>query len=206
MPDKKLADYRQRLATRRKQYHFVVGRIHRLKAAIAKRQKALKAAKGTPGERAVAFLLHRAGWHESPAGSNDAPFLAHWRTKLKMGWMLGSPWCGFACMAAWLYGAGKHLPADTVSTVAILSRARRGDGFTAVPASKAKPGDLVVFNFPGGAPAEHVGLARGPAKGGVIPTVEGNTSPGSGGSQANGGGIYVRTRPVGLIAVVARPK
>jgi hypothetical protein len=162
---------------------------------------------GSGGAKAVAFMVKRAGSTESPAGSNDSAFLRHWRDALGMAWMRGQPWCGFAVLAAYHYGAHKALPQGVVFTPNIVAWAHAGDHFQAVPSSQAKAGDLVVFNFPGGHPvADHVGLARGPARGGVIPTVEGNTSSGNGGSQSNGGGIFIRSRPVGLIAVVARPK
>lgn len=176
------------------------------KALLAKRKAKKNAAKGGHGAAAVHFLVKRAGWVEHPSGSNDSSFLKHWRNALGMGWMRGQPWCGFACIAAYHY-TGKSIPKDSVYTPNIVSRARSGNGFRAVRASQARPGDLVVINFPGGSGiADHVGLARGPARGGMIPTVEGNTSSGNGGSQANGGGVFIRSRPVGLIAVVARPK
>lgn len=190
-------DYRSRV----KRFRALRTAIHKTRAKIRLRDKQIRAARGG-GQTALATALQCVGRTER---NNRAPWLDRWARTYVGAWMVGQPWCGLFCIVCWAK-AGKRLPKDTVSTVAILNRARRGNGFTAVPASKAKPGDLVVFNFPGGAPAEHVGLARGPAKGGMIPTVEGNTSPGSGGSQSNGGGIYLRSRPVGAIAVVARPK
>lgn len=154
-----------------------------------------------PGARAVAALE---GWVGRTENNNRAGWLDAWARKYVGEWMVGQSWCGLACIVAWSQ-AGVALPKDTVSTVAILNRARRHDKFRPVSPENAQPGDLVVFNFAGGAPAEHVGLARGPMRNGMIPTVEGNTSPGTGGSQNNGGGIYKRSRPIGLVAVVARP-
>lgn len=150
-------------------------------------------------------------WAASQVGrtenNNRAPWLDAWARHYVGSWMVGQPWCGLFCIAAWDHGAKKRLPQGTVYTPNIVSWARNGTYFKLVHSSQAKPGDLVVFNFPGGSGvADHVGLARGPARGGVIPTIEGNTSPGSGGSQANGGGVYKRSRPVGTIAAVARPK
>lgn len=175
--------------------------VRNAESALAQIDRQLEA-QSNPGQKAVAYLMSVVGRTEH---NNRASWLDAWARKYVGSWMLGQPWCGLACIVAYSQ-AGKSLPKDTVSTVAILNRARAGNFYQAVSPGNARPGDLVVFNFPGGAPAEHVGLARGPAKNGVIPTVEGNTSPGSGGSQDNGGGIYARTRPVGLIAVVARPK
>lgn len=207
MPDAKLADLERRERQRVREFRYARKRIHALRAAIASRKRHLaKAAdKGDAGAKAVRFLLKRAGWTEHPPGSNDSAFLAHWRRALGMAWMKSQPWCGFACMAAYFYGANKRLPADTPSTVAIANRARRGDGYTAVSVNSIRIGDLLVYNFGHGGPV-HVGLAMGPASGGRVKAVEGNTSPGNSGSQANGGGIFIRTRSVGFIHTVARPK
>jgi cell wall-associated NlpC family hydrolase len=65
-------------------------------------------------------------------------------------------------------------------------------------------GDFVFFKFPqAGAPGDlcdHVGVYVGDGK-----TVEGNTSGGTTGSQANGGGVFIRTRPTYQVAAVVRP-
>lgn len=62
-----------------------------------------------------------------------------------------------------------------------------------------KPGDIVVWTRPGGG---HVGFvkqaARSPTPGQspLLYTIEANTSSGSSGSQANGDGVYERTRKI----------
>jgi cell wall-associated NlpC family hydrolase len=181
--------------------------IDKLTGWIARRRQKL-AAQGAGG-KAVAYALKFEGRTESPAGSNDAPFLADWRRALgaTLAWMKGQPWCGFGCLAAWFLGAGLRLPDGCVYTPNIVAWANRGEHFTRVRPEDARPGDWVVFNFVGGSSvADHVGLALGPARGGMIPTIEPNTSPSNSGSQANGGGMFRRSRPVGLIACVARPK
>ncbi len=184
----------------------VDGRIRDLNAGI---KKTLAELRKTKGDKAADYLLGYVGQTESPAGSNDAPFLRKWEDGLphnRLDWMIpGQPWCGFAVLAAWYYGAGKLLPDNTVYTPAIVARANSGDGFTRIDPYAAKRGDLVVFDFDGGG-ADHVGLALGPAKSGSIPTVEGNTSAGDGGSQSNGGGVFQRLRPLNIVVCVARPK
>jgi hypothetical protein len=211
MPDTLLSRWRgirnrrrKRAAVHRKALARLNASVAKLNLTIRRRQDRLA---GGPGEKAARYLLGYAGRTEQPAGSNDAPFLAAWRKGLpSLSWMRGQPWCGFACRAAYHYAAGKELPDGVVYTPNIVQWARTGQGFTAVPATAARAGDLVVFNFPGGSSvADHVGLALGPAVGGLIPTVEGNTSSSDAGSQSNGGGVFKRSRPVGLIAVVARP-
>ncbi len=65
----------------------------------------------------------------------------------------------------------------------------RGPDFAAVA------GDLVLFRFVRSDPApHHVGIVRAVTSSGDIKTVEGNTSPGSGESQGDGGGVYCRLR------------
>lgn len=211
--DAKVQRLKARRARQRKKRRGLLARAATLKVKIGKltgriRRRRKKLAKQGAGGKAAAYLLGYVGRTESPAGSNDAPFLGAWRRELpSLAWMKGQPWCGFACIAAWQFGAGKRLQDGVVYTPNIVAWARRGEFFTAVSPGNARAGDLVVFNFAGGSPvADHVALALGPARNGVIPTVEGNTSPSTSGSQANGGGVFKRSRPVGLIAVVARPK
>jgi hypothetical protein len=176
--------------------------IARARAQIAKRRKLIRQGSGDPGVKAVRYALRFAGKTESPPGSNDAPFLAAWRAKFPtLAWMKGQPWCGLFCIAAWELGAGKRLPDGTVYTPNIDGGGAYG---TEVSASNARPGDMVVFHF-GSGDAKHVGLARGPAKGGVIPTIEGNTAFDNSGSQSNGGAVAIRNRSLGLVLKVVRP-
>lgn len=70
----------------------------------------------------------------------------------------------------------------------------------------AQPGDLVMFDWQGDGVADHIGIVEeNHADEGWMQTIEGNTSPGSGGSQGNGGGVYRRARNYGSIIGVARP-
>lgn len=212
MPDPVNAGRRQRRSRAHKRIGAHRKAIAKLTAYIAKLNRAIRKRDdrlaGGSGAKAAHWLLSRIGKTESPPGSNDAPFLAQWRKDIpSLSWMRGQPWCGFACRAAYHYAAHKELPDGVVYTPNIVAWAKAGtNGFTAVPPTAAKVGDLVVFDWNPGTGADHVALALGPAVGGMIPTVEGNTSPSNAGSQGNGGGIFKRSRPVGLIAVVARPK
>lgn len=195
---------------RRKRAGVLRKRLAKLNASLAKLNATIRRRRarldGGDGADAVRWLLAMAGQTESPPGSNDAPFLAEWRRWFPtLAWMRGQPWCGFACIAAWYKGADKRLPDGTVYTPNIVTWAHAGTHFKAIAASQAKPGDLVVFDWSPGTGADHVALALGPAVNGLIPTIEGNTSATNAGSQSNGGGIFKRSRPVGLVAVVARP-
>ena len=69
----------------------------------------------------------------------------------------------------------------------------------------AQPGDLVMFDWQGDGVADHIGIVEeNHADEGWMQTIEGNTSPGSGGSQSNGGGVYRRARNYSSIIGVAR--
>lgn len=59
--------------------------------------------------------------------------------------------------------------------------------------AKIQPGDLVLFDFGSGG-AQHVGFAEKYLGGGIVQTIEGNTSSTNVGSQNNGGGTYRRQR------------
>lgn len=75
-----------------------------------------------------------------------------------------------------------------------------------VPVHEALPGDVVFFDWrPGGDPVEHVGIVERNLGGGVLQTIEGNTSGGATGSQAHGGGVWRRVRRRG-IATICRPQ
>jgi len=115
------------------------------------------------------------------------------------------PGVGYAwCMAfvQWCYrNAGHPLPDLTASVGNFLSYARKVGWVTSQP----QRGDLVCFNFDADNWPDHVGLVLYRLPGGMIRTVEGNTSPGTGGSQADGGGVYRRFRSRRRCAFVRVP-
>lgn len=109
----------------------------------------------------------------------------------------GASWC--AAFVSWVFRtAGAPLPAID-----------HDYGFTYCPSAvnyaKAHalwsesghyaPGDVVLYCFDGSGLAGHTGVVV--ADDGVTLTViEGNTSSGEAGSQANGGGVFARVRPL----------
>jgi len=80
----------------------------------------------------------------------------------------------------------------------VVSDARNGRyGFSVT--SDPQRGDIVAYNWGGSASAsewefDHVGLFEEWLGGGSFHAVEANTSPDSGGSQSNGGGVWRRSR------------
>ena len=69
-----------------------------------------------------------------------------------------------------------------------------------------KPGDVLVFDWNWATlSTNHVGILEKVLPSGNYQTIEGNTSPGSSGSQGNGGGVYRRTRRPDQVRYVIRP-
>lgn len=68
-------------------------------------------------------------------------------------------------------------------------------------------GDIVYFDFPGDGVdrISHVGIVEKVLSNSTVVCIEGNTSPGTGGSQRDGGGVYRRVRPLSYIVGGGRP-
>jgi hypothetical protein len=154
---------------------------------------------------ALEFAAKQIGITERPPGSNWGGRITDWIRAA--GYNSPVPWCGCAvnrfCMAG-----GVDSGAGWIGyTPAIIAHAKAGRGGWRWHSSP-QPGDLILFDMPGGDPAVHVGMverAYGPTHCG---TVEGNTSSGPGGSQDNGGGVFRRDRrssPGFRIVGFARP-
>ena len=71
-----------------------------------------------------------------------------------------------------------------------------------VPYSKAKKGDLVLYDFNGNGTSDHTGIIYS-VSGGKIYVVEGNTSKGN---NCNGGMVMKRVRVKGNVNYIVRPK
>lgn len=117
-----------------------------------------------------------------------------------------NPWCVMfiwwvfnrAGAGALFYGGGK------VALCSALYNYHRARG-QAVSAGALQAGDIVFFDFSGKKTAtDHVGIVES-VSGSTVVTIEGNTSAGSGGNQANGEGVYRRNRSTSLISRAYRP-
>jgi len=151
---------------------------------------------GSGRDAALAHLEKRVGYTEQPDGSNcdsrpDGIRTAQDHTASGT-WLRGEPWCGCWCFYALEDGAVANLGSWMASVASIEDYARAGQkcfrGWT-TDRSKVKKGDLVVI----GGYGVHVETVRG-FSGSSTLTYGGNTSPGTSGSQSNGGGAYARTR------------
>lgn len=138
--------------------------------------------------RALDIARRELGSTESPAGSN--------RTKYgKWLGLDGQPWC--MSFVQWCFDqAGAPLPCRTGSCSALLRwyRANQPERVAQDP----MPGDIVIYRF------GHTGIVES-ASGSDVTAIEGNTSPGQGGSQDNGGGVFRRTRKRSLAEAYIRP-
>jgi hypothetical protein len=148
--------------------------------------------------KAVRWAAAQVGTVEHPDGSNWGHPVEDWI--VSTGYSSPVPWCAcFATEAATHGGAPKlrngYCPA-------ILKGIGGYDRIHTAP----RPGDFALFKFPGvsAATADHIGVvvASTPT---TVTCVEGNTSPNTAGSQNNGGGVYLKTRPRALVAGFVRP-
>lgn len=139
----------------------------------------------------LAVARHELGYKETPAGSN--------RTKYGAWYGLdGQPWC--MMFIQWVFSqAGVELPSKTASCGAFIRAAQASGQWVT---GDYQPGDVVIYDFPGGAGTDHCGIVTA-----VLPTgvraIEGNTSTRS---DANGGTVMERYRPAGYIVGAYRPR
>ena len=110
------------------------------------------------------------------------------------------PWC--MAFVQWCYAeAGMRLPYKTASCGALLNWYKHHPECIV---TRPEPGDIVIYDFPGGGPTDHTGIIESAAIG-KITAIEGNTTSGSSGSQSNGGGVYRRTRSTSCVRAYIRP-
>lgn len=145
-------------------------------------------------EAAHAWAIRHIGIKESPLGSN-------WGSAIEplirgAGYNGPVPWCGCFVNGA-LMAAG--LPSGASwgigYTPGIRIHAMRGiDGWKWVGSASGHRGCLALFDVPGGDPTEHVAWVEDKISPTVYRTIEGNTSNGLSGSQAEGNGAFRRER------------
>ena len=144
--------------------------------------------------KVLAVARGELGNTESPAGSN--------RTKYGKWFGLdGYAWCMMFVM--WVFaqvGALKLLPKRTASC-GDLMRAAKAAGCWVT--KDYRPGDVVIYDFPGGAATDHTGIIEKVTLTGVV-AIEGNTS--QSGSQSNGGMVCRKNRPSKYIIGAVRPQ
>lgn len=147
--------------------------------------------------RDVALLAAtQVGISESPPNSNNVRYNTWYYGREVSG---GSyPWC--MVFVQWVFAQlGVALPQRTASCGALMRAAQMsGEWVTA----DYRPGDVVIYDFPGGAATDHCGIVESVTDSGVV-AIEGNTGSGS---DADGGQVQRRSRAWSVIVGAVRAK
>lgn len=203
----KLADLIKRQQKRRKQakglqkaLREAARALNVLKGKLAATRRRIREARQTPAEKAVRWAMAQQGTAEKPDGSNWGVPVEDWIKRT--GYSFPVPWCGCFVHEAVKVRAGADIPTGIrlgYNEYIVADAEANRNGLREVPYGAARPGDIVVFTFP------HIALVRGNPSSSSLPTIEGNTSPTSSGSQANGGTVAAKTRPRPQVRLIARP-
>lgn len=193
------------------------GEVRRAKRR-SKRLARIRNAQDEGAKATIAYARSFVGTTESPAGSNTGPVVRNDKGELggismwQEHWGInGAFWClSFASYCAAVPGGAK-IEGNCTYSVAIEGYARMHEkGWIQVPVPEARPGDITIWKFDGpDAPSDHGELAD-VVDGGPKEDTGGNTSPESGGSQSNGGGVFQKqvpgdARPLSSLSMVVRP-
>lgn len=141
------------------------------------------------------------GYTESPPDSNRTKYWDAYEPS----WQ-GQPWC--VIFLWWVFQeAGERMAffggAKTAACSTLLNWYRQqGQG---ISLNEIQRGDIVFYNFSGSSSPQHVGIVISRA-GNLVTCIEGNTSPGSEGSQDNGGCVAKKSRYIYQIVGAARPQ
>ena len=112
--------------------------------------------------------------------------------------MDGQPWC-VMCVLYWYAMSGNPLPVKTASSSALANWYKKNEPDKVV--KDLQPMDICYMKIGSG----HTVLVEKDNGDDTFTTVEGNTSPGTKGSQDNGGGVYRRVRKKSQIITIMRP-
>ena len=132
----------------------------------------------------------------------------YWAARTGQQWLAGPSdsvwWCMlFVSMCLDEVGEIDAIGGFSFNTDYTVNKVRQHPDAYFVSVYDAQRGDVVIFNWDGGG-TDHVGIVEKNLGGGVLQTIEGNTSSGSEGSQSAGNGVWRRQRSYG-IAYVIRP-
>ena len=135
------------------------------------------------------------GVKESPPSSNNVRYNTWYYGREVSG--SAYPWC--AVYVAWVFDqAGVKLPIRTASCGALMRSAQSAGCWVT---GDYRPGDVVIYDFPGGAKTDHCGIVEA-VDGTYISAIEGNTSSAS---DADGGAVERRARKFAQIVGAVRP-
>ena len=142
----------------------------------------------------VSAAVAELGVTESPAGSNNVKYNAWYYKKEVSG---NYPWC--MAFVQWLFREGGIKPPSRTASCGTLMKAaqKKGQWVTA----DYKPGDILIYDFPGGAKTDHCGVCES-FDGKTVTAIEGNTSVTN---ASNGGEVRRMKRKVNLVVGAWRP-
>lgn len=144
----------------------------------------------------LAVAAKQLGVRESPPGSNKVRYNTWYYGKEVQG--NGYPWC--MTFVQWVFDqAGVKLPRRTASCGDLMRAAQEAGCWVT---ENYLPGDVAVFDFPGGASTDHCGIVESVTAAGVV-SIEGNTGSSS---DADGGQVQRRERALKYIVGAVRPK
>ena len=148
-------------------------------------------------ERVLGIARRELGNKESPANSNRVKYNTWYYGREVSG--SAYPWC--MAFVQWVFAqAGVKLPVKTASCGVLMNAAKKAGRWVT---RDYRPGDVAIYDFPGGVATDHTGIIEKVTPGGVV-AIEGNTS--QTGSQSNGGMVCRKTRPGKWIVGAVRPE
>ena len=135
------------------------------------------------------------GVKESPPSSNNVRYNTWYYGREVSG--AAYPWC--VVFVQWVFDqVGVKLPVRTASCGALMRAAQSAGCWVT---GNYQPGDVVIYDFPGGAATDHCGIVES-VDGTYISAIEGNTSSAS---DADGGAVERRARKFSQIVGAVRP-
>ena len=135
------------------------------------------------------------GVKECPPNSNNVRYNTWYYGREVSG--AAYPWC--MVFVQWVFDqASVKLPTRTASCGALMRAAQSAGQWVT---GDYRPGDVVIYDFPGGAKTDHCGIVEA-VDDSRVSAIEGNTSSSN---DADGGAVERRTRRLSLIAGAVRP-
>jgi hypothetical protein len=126
----------------------------------------------------------------------------------KYGQAFGMDHVSWCCIFVWwcFWEAGLQAKIMKTAGVEVLENWAVKNKLT-VPVANIQPGDLLLYDFTKSGKSEHIEIATSAVDAKkMVHAIGGNTSDPASGSQANGDGVYAKTRPISLIKTVVRPQ
>lgn len=147
--------------------------------------------------RDVALLAAtQVGIRENPPNSNNVRYNTWYYGREVSG--SAYPWC--MVFVQWVFAQlGVALPQRTASCGALMRAAQMSGQWVT---ENYRPGDVVIYDFPGGAATDHCGIIESVTDSCVV-AIEGNTGSGS---DADGGQVQRRSRAFSVIVGAVRAK